>query len=186
MPPAENAKATDKYSIRIPVRFSHFYLSESAPGPDSRQPWPDGGLITIKSGQIKFIAETRLGHANLSIEVYDCSPIDVIGTYDDVVEKSYACESGELTLLNWSKELIHRLNPLPAGQSIYRVRYHIRHGVDLSEDSITAGDKAFELLVQIWPSPPTAPAELKISSSSGRFWHPHTKLVEAHRANPTD
>ena len=142
--------------------------------------------MTIKSGQIKFIVETRLSHANLSIEVYDSSPIDVIETYDDVVENSYACESGELTLLNWSKELIHRLNPLPASQSIYRVRYHLRHSGNLSEDGITAGEKATGSLIQIWPGPPIAPAELKISSSSGRFWHPRTKLAEAYRANAAD
>ncbi|MFE3173147.1 hypothetical protein ACFXPA_38435 [Amycolatopsis sp. NPDC059090] len=172
MPRSE--EPTYRYVGRVPIRFSQFYLGERDHECPIR-PMFKCGLMGIKNGQIKFTVETRESYANLVIEAYGEPPAGRDADYQDVVEGSYHCVSGELGLLDWSKSLIESLAPLPVGSGEYRIRYHVRNTADLAVPEADASPA--ECLVQIWPQTWEEAAEVKITSSSGRFWHPTERLA---------
>lgn len=175
----ETVKLVDRYTGRVPISFSQFYLGE--PVRISTPHWSitNSGLLTVRPGAIKFIIETRSTFANVIVEVYDSSPADRIHEYEDVVEDSYACESGKLSLLSWSKDLVHALDPLPAEQATYRVRYHMRNTHDLTSSSLDLCGSPAESLVQIWPAERMPARDIKVTSSAGRFWQPLSKLADS-------
>ncbi|GAA1027240.1 MULTISPECIES: hypothetical protein [Amycolatopsis] len=169
-----NKESAYQYAGRVPIRFSQFYLSERETGCPIR-PMFDPGLMAIRDDRIKFTVETRASYANVVIETFDEPPVSRSADYQDVVEGSYYCVSGELGLLDWSKALVESLAPLPAGSGEYRMRYHLRNTADLAASGPGTGPA--DCLVQIWPQAWEEAVEVKITSSAGRFWHPRERLA---------
>jgi hypothetical protein len=157
-------------SVLTPISFEHFNLGERVDKNDHLAMPKGSGLATVSPGLIRCTVGLRTDWVNLTVEVHDDVPPDVTGDYEDVVERSFHCASGELSVLDWKRELVHVLPSLAEGT--FRLRYHSRHMDDGTGLSIGSLRNVGESLIQIWPAPKAAVAELKITSANGRFWHP--------------
>jgi hypothetical protein len=167
--------------VLMPVKFEHFNLGERVNKEDHPAMPAGSGLAVVSPGRILCTVGPRTEWVNLTAEVHSEAPPAVTADYEDVVERSFFCASGSLGLLDWKLELIEVL-PLP-GEGTYRLRFHSRNMDDGSGPADGPRHNVGESLIQLWPAPSAAGAELKITSSTGRFWHPFATFSRSGTGN---
>jgi len=173
----EGSVLINSCTVLTPIKFEHFNLGERA-DKEKHPAMPTGsGLAVVSPGRVLCTVGLRTDWVNLTAEIHDKAPLDSTGDYEDVVERSFFCASGGLSVLDWKLSLVHVLPFL--GEGAYRLRYHSRHMDDGSGLTIDSRRNVGEALIQIWPSHPAAGSELKITSSTGRFWHPFASFTKS-------
>ncbi|MFC3452634.1 hypothetical protein [Amycolatopsis speibonae] len=159
----------DRVECALDAEHPHFRISEGTtlinPGVSTAT-----GMVTASAGKLRMQIPVGMNRATLVVETFRGSPVDLIDTYDDVIEFGYWSATGAVAVLDWSLALLCCLSPLPIGAGDYRMRYHVRSG------GPDQGALEAEMLIQIWPGALGTEKELKITSQFGHFWQPGERL----------
>ncbi|SCF31009.1 hypothetical protein GA0070561_5189 [Micromonospora saelicesensis] len=140
-----------------------------------RTDWPNvffgrrpTGLIATSPGEVFLVTGRHTGTVGFTVRVNEGDPGPDLEGFEDVVEVPFEASRSELRLIEWAGEKSHALPRLSAGPGSYRMRYHCRGMDDAGNSSWDYRAVVDEYLLQIWPSPATPPATLKVTSREGR------------------
>ena len=162
-----------RHTVRLQVEVEDCgvaYLVDKGPGGYAETPAQSAGLIQVDSGHATIHITHQWGPADFTVTVADRDPgVDHEG-YEDIVEVSYVCGSGqmELTGFSFDEHVMCPLPALPAGPGPYRIRYHIK-----GRDTEGTEDATDDHYLQIWPSPVSDPVVVKATTDPPeRFLNP--------------
>ncbi len=121
---------------------------------------PDGVYVSLAR---------RSGGSPVRIVLHDAEPEPAEAEWEDVVEVSTTIPEGaEVSYRSWAGESSGPLAEI--GPGTYRVRVSAR-GRDAARGNELADGPLDAYLIELWPSPPTPDAILRVGSQDARYWH---------------
>jgi hypothetical protein len=151
--------------LTVRVRAGQFYLLDDGQTPAGILPVPEdasgAGIVDTMPGATLLWTGLRNGPVRLTVVLAPADPGAGLRDYEDVVEISHRSTTGRLTIAELGGTA-HTLPPLP-GYGDYRLRYHARDA-GTAYRTATSDHVIDRYLLQIWPTPRTAPVILRATS----------------------
>jgi hypothetical protein len=136
----------------VHASYHQFWITDQ--GRSAQVPgWPLNGLVLV-AGPGVAVVQTGIhtGPVAVAVEVYDSTPGDVAGEWDEVVEVSLTAPAGEVRVASIS---VHNRDSLPVltglGPGDYRMRVHAR-GRDTLIDGVPQDGPVEDYLIVTWPA----------------------------------
>lgn len=130
-------------------------------------------------GKLYLITGLHTGDVAVTVELHDLEPT-LDGSWEEVVEASFAPTSPEVFLAQWAYEAAW---PLGLDSISYRVRY-CATGMDAARaaDTRLSGEQPLDrYLLQFWPGPHAPDRVVKQTSERAGYWHRFASGLRPHQ-----
>ena len=127
------------------------------------------GLISVRPGIAVVHAGTHTGPVRVTVQPRTSpAPLADLGQWEEVVEASFATQTGQVLVEEWGGPARDDLgNLVAAGPGSYRLRVHAR-GRDQAHALVVAPEQPLEEhLIITWPAPAADEAILKRTDQYG-------------------
>ncbi|MER5942449.1 hypothetical protein ABT121_34685 [Streptomyces sp. NPDC001928] len=162
----------ERGSGNCPVQYHQFDISdEDGPtGPDLDR--GHNGLVRVTDGVMVVMTGIHTGDVDITVTLHGAEPAAADDDWQEIVEVSAHCASGELMVRGMMDDLDEELPVLSFnGPGDYRLRVHARGrdtAVDLAPDEVTEW-----YLIQAWPAPATEATVLRQTDIYGATVRAH-------------
>lgn len=156
---------------RLHVHYGQAYVAAGdvrAELPEAFAGQENGLCGAAVPGVLFLITGLHTGHVGFAVEAHDRPP-PVDGSWEEVVEASFAVTTPAVALVEWAGGGGSRLD---IGVGDWRARYCARGMDEAHDETLPDGDPPIDhYLLQLWPAAPAPDRVVKRTSRNAAYWH---------------